>query len=143
MGETKELPLGQRLRHGEFELHPSFAVGEQMRKEEGRFVEVLACRDLAQVGPRTVRPPPALSSPAMPAFPLRFAFPASRLHGIGGQGTVICPHRVALPRSSTATVPRAARGGHRAAAAMRSLYPPNIHSLALFAPNIRIPTGWP
>ena len=53
MGEAQELPLGQGLGHGEFELHPAFGIGEQMREEEGRFVEVLAGRDLAQIGPRT------------------------------------------------------------------------------------------
>ena len=53
VGEAQELPLGQGLRHGEFELHLALGVGEQVGEEEGRFVEVLACRDLAQIGPRS------------------------------------------------------------------------------------------
>ncbi len=52
VGEAEELPLGERLGHREFDLHLAVGVGEQMREEEGRLVEVLSRGDLAQVGPR-------------------------------------------------------------------------------------------
>ena len=52
VGEAEELPFGERLGHGELDLHLAVGIGEQMREEEGRLVEVLARGDLAQIGTR-------------------------------------------------------------------------------------------
>jgi len=48
MGEAEKLPLRQRLRHGEFQFDAAFLIGDQVREEEGRFVQVLAGGDFAQ-----------------------------------------------------------------------------------------------
>ena len=52
VGEGEEPPLGERLGHGELELHLAVPAGDEMREEEGGLAEVGARGDAAEVGAR-------------------------------------------------------------------------------------------
>ena len=47
--EAHKLPLGECLRHREFQSHFAFFIGHNVRQEEGGFVEVLAGGNLIEV----------------------------------------------------------------------------------------------
>jgi len=49
VNERHKLPLRQRFGHGELEFDHTVLIRDQLREEEGRFVQVFSRRDLAEI----------------------------------------------------------------------------------------------
>jgi hypothetical protein len=55
VGEGHHLPLGEGFGDGELDPHLAIAVGNEIREEESRFVQVLARRDVVEIRARAFR----------------------------------------------------------------------------------------
>ena len=130
--KPRNFHCGQRLGHGELQLHRALGVGDQVREEEGRLVQVLAGRDLAQVGAAGGGPAPA------PAFAAGcFACAACVAAGLGVAPSsrsavgVRGRHRPAVPAVHRHRAPRLPPSA--CAAAIGSTARPNAASAAVAA----------
>ena len=124
VGEAQELPLGQRLGHGELQLHLAVLVGQQVREEEGGLVA-------GSCGPRPCSGPgPGRRGGAARPRPDRRACCSSSARSRGRRPASMGPVRHRRPsshRPSPAAVPSAiaiAAGGIAAAIGIARPPPP-------------------